>query len=202
MQELLTVVKIVSKKRGLFACAVTNEKGYRKSLENGNLWVVYPETGRLLPYWGEERFLQIEEKKEFIEVLYSDETIEKIVKNCGKPVENVDKCTCNSNLEPVDNIKNEKLLTLLIGESLLKLEKTIQDRHAQMPEGSYTTHLFKSGGEKIRKKTGEEAIELLLAKAKKEIIYESADLLYHLMVLLESERISLKEIIEELNSRP
>lgn len=202
MSESLRVVKIIAESGNLFDSVVTNEKGYRKSLENGCLWIVFPQTGRLLPYCGEEKFLQIAEVNDTIEVRYSEKSVGKFVENCGKPVENVDKCTDNSNLEQIPSKKEENPQPFIIGESLLKLEKIIQERHQSLPEGSYTTHLFRSGKEKIRKKTGEEAVELILAKEKKEIIYEAADLLYHLFVLLESEEIRLSEIVDELNSRP
>ena len=70
-----------------------------------------------------------------------------------------------------------------------------------MPEGSYTTHLFEKGEEKIRKKTGEEAIELLLARERSDIVYEAADLIYHMMVLLEVKEIPIGEVLGELESR-
>jgi phosphoribosyl-ATP pyrophosphohydrolase len=70
-----------------------------------------------------------------------------------------------------------------------------------MPEGSYTTHLFEKGEEKIRKKTGEEAVELLLAATDREIISESADLIYHLMVLLTERDLSIGQVIAELQGR-
>ena len=70
-----------------------------------------------------------------------------------------------------------------------------------MPEGSYTTHLFASGAAKIRKKAGEEAVELLLAAERDEVIHETADLLYHLLVLLEQEQVGIAEIAAELSRR-
>ncbi|MGC9311170.1 MAG: phosphoribosyl-ATP diphosphatase, partial [Sediminispirochaetaceae bacterium] len=70
-----------------------------------------------------------------------------------------------------------------------------------MPEGSYTSHLFSSGPEKIRKKTGEEAIELLLADTPEQMLYEAADLVYHLMVLLVSENLSFDQVCAELQHR-
>ena len=84
---------------------------------------------------------------------------------------------------------------------LLSLEQVILDRMKTLPEGSYTTHLFNSGGEKIRKKTGEEAVELILAKNRDEIVYEAADLIYHMMVLLSHEGISIKSVLSELSNR-
>ena len=74
-------------------------------------------------------------------------------------------------------------------------------RKRELPDGSYTTHLFQSGADKIRKKTGEEAIELILASSRGEIIYESADLIYHMLVLLLSEDISIDEVLAELGKR-
>ena len=69
---------------------------------------------------------------------------------------------------------------------------------------SYTTTLFEEGINKISKKVGEEASEVIiasLAEQKKDLIYESADLIYHLLVLLANEGIKLEEIIKELNKR-
>lgn len=85
--------------------------------------------------------------------------------------------------------------------TLEKLKQVIAGRRRDLPEGSYTTLLFTKGEDKIRKKTGEEAIELLLATSRKDIVYESADLIYHLMVLLEVKDIPVDEVLAELESR-
>lgn len=84
---------------------------------------------------------------------------------------------------------------------LAKLQTIIEQRKGELPEGSYTTHLFKSGKEKIRKKLGEEAIEVILSNNKQDTIYESADLVYHLMVMLINEDINPKEVFRELHNR-
>ena len=85
---------------------------------------------------------------------------------------------------------------------LHKLELIIQKRLETMPENSYTTHLFSKGEDKILKKLGEEAVELILAKEnKEEIIYESADLIYHLIVYLVYKKIPLNNILQELERR-
>ncbi|MFW5643852.1 MAG: phosphoribosyl-ATP diphosphatase, partial [Alkalispirochaeta sp.] len=68
-------------------------------------------------------------------------------------------------------------------------------------EGSYTTHLFTKGPDKIRKKTGEEAVELILARSNEELLSEAADLIYHLMVLLEAEGLSITDVISVLHRR-
>lgn len=80
----------------------------------------------------------------------------------------------------------------------------LTERNAKRPEGSYTTYLFEKGVDKILKKIGEESTEVIIAgKAgdKAETVYEVADLLYHLMVLMVEMGISVEEIHKELASR-
>jgi len=87
---------------------------------------------------------------------------------------------------------------------LEKLERIIQDRKKNMPEDSYTTSLFNEGIDKIIQKVGEEAVEVVIAAKNpddSEVIYETADLLYHLIVLLTERGIELKSIKKELFNR-
>jgi len=87
---------------------------------------------------------------------------------------------------------------------LLKLEKIIKKRKKEMPEGSYTTKLFSKGVNKIAKKLGEEAVELVIeAKDENDELFlnEAADLLYHLQVLLVQRKINLEEVVEVLEKR-
>ncbi len=80
----------------------------------------------------------------------------------------------------------------------------IQDRKAQMPADSYTTTLFQKGNSEIAKKVGEEAIEVILAAAegdRDQVLYESADLVYHLLVLLVAQDIDITELYRELAGR-
>ena len=77
-------------------------------------------------------------------------------------------------------------------------------RKQEMPEGSYTTYLFAKGREKILKKVGEEATEVIIAAmkdSKEEMIYEIADLTYHVMVLMAEAGITPENIRKELGSR-
>ena len=77
-------------------------------------------------------------------------------------------------------------------------------RKAELPEGSYTTYLFKKGIDKILKKVGEECTEVIIAgKAddKAETVYEIADLAYHVMVLMTQMGITVEDIRNELASR-
>jgi phosphoribosyl-AMP cyclohydrolase / phosphoribosyl-ATP pyrophosphohydrolase len=87
---------------------------------------------------------------------------------------------------------------------MLELEKTIREREREMPEGAYTTYLFEKGVDKILKKVGEEAAEVIIAAKNRdaeELKWEAADLLYHLMVLLQEQKLPLKNVLEVLNKR-
>ncbi|WP_299299716.1 bifunctional phosphoribosyl-AMP cyclohydrolase/phosphoribosyl-ATP diphosphatase HisIE [uncultured Fretibacterium sp.] len=84
------------------------------------------------------------------------------------------------------------------------LYRLLQDRNERRPEGSYTTYLFEKGLEKILKKCGEEATEVVVAAMKgsrEETIYELADLCYHALVLMVQCGVTLDEVRGELASR-
>ena len=84
------------------------------------------------------------------------------------------------------------------------LAKLIRGRHEQMPEGSYTTRLFIKGPKAIAKKVGEEATEMVIEAVdgnKSRFIYETSDLMYHLLVLLESMGCTVEDIERELALR-
>ncbi len=87
---------------------------------------------------------------------------------------------------------------------LAELERVIARRDEQRPEGSYTTALLESGVKRIAQKVGEEGVETALAAVAgddEELLNESADLLYHLLVLLRSRRQELGSLIEVLKQR-
>jgi phosphoribosyl-ATP pyrophosphohydrolase/phosphoribosyl-AMP cyclohydrolase len=80
----------------------------------------------------------------------------------------------------------------------------IRERREQRPEGSYTTYLFDSGLDKILKKVGEEATEVIVAAKNPEterLVAETSDLIYHLLVLLVERGVSLQQISRELKKR-
>ena len=89
-------------------------------------------------------------------------------------------------------------------EFLFKLESVLKERKEKLPEKSYTANLFRDGEDRILKKIAEEAGEVLLASKnhdRQEIVHESADLLFHLMVNLVNEGVSLNDIVRELEKR-
>lgn len=87
---------------------------------------------------------------------------------------------------------------------LSQLETVITQRYDERPEGSYTTSLLDTGIKRIAQKVGEEGVETALAAVAgkdEELLDESADLLYHLLVLLRSRKIELGSLIEVLKAR-
>lgn len=84
------------------------------------------------------------------------------------------------------------------------LMELIRGRKTNPQEGSYTTYLFRKGLDKILKKIGEESTEVIIAAKdndQKETIYEISDLVYHVMVMMIQQGISLEDIRRELASR-
>jgi phosphoribosyl-ATP pyrophosphohydrolase/phosphoribosyl-AMP cyclohydrolase len=84
------------------------------------------------------------------------------------------------------------------------LQSVIQQRHRDMPEGSYTTKLFIKGVKKIAQKVGEEAVESVVEAVdgnRDRFIYEASDMVYHLLVLLEQMGCSIEDLERELSLR-
>ncbi len=84
------------------------------------------------------------------------------------------------------------------------LQDFIDRRHKEMPEGSYTTSLFKSGVNRMAQKVGEEAVETVIEATNgtdDRLIYEASDLIYHLIVLLTSKGHRIEELAAELVKR-
>ncbi|WP_349680818.1 bifunctional phosphoribosyl-AMP cyclohydrolase/phosphoribosyl-ATP diphosphatase HisIE [Clostridium sp. UBA6640] len=89
-------------------------------------------------------------------------------------------------------------------DMLQLLYSTIQDRKNNPKEDSYTNYLFEKGLDKILKKVGEEASEVIIGaknKDKNELTYEISDLVYHLLVLMINEEVTIKDVKNELKNR-
>lgn len=87
---------------------------------------------------------------------------------------------------------------------LVHLQDFIDKRKEEMPEGSYTTSLFQKGTRKITQKVGEEAVETIIgamANDDENFLYEGADLLYHLIVLLTHKGYRIEDLVKELMKR-
>lgn len=99
---------------------------------------------------------------------------------------------------------NAERSSTLNTQILFELEEIINKREQQRPEGAYTTYLFEKGLDKMLKKVGEEASEVIIAAKNRdieELKWEAADLLFHLLVLLREQQLPLKEVLSVLEKR-
>ena len=86
---------------------------------------------------------------------------------------------------------------------LNELQELLYERMKTLPEGSYTSRMFRAGRDKLAQKVGEEAVETVIAakNSREELTYEAADLLFHLMMLLTGEGMRLSDLADELRKR-
>lgn len=108
--------------------------------------------------------------------------------------------TCHTGTDTCWGEKNELNPLLFLSE----LQDFIEKRHREMPEGSYTTSLFKKGVNRMAQKVGEEALETVIEATNgsdEKMVYEAADMLYHLVVLLTSKGLRIEDIARELATR-
>jgi phosphoribosyl-ATP pyrophosphohydrolase/phosphoribosyl-AMP cyclohydrolase len=107
---------------------------------------------------------------------------------------------CHTGADTCWNETNERNPLLFLSE----LQDFINKRHEEMPEGSYTTSLFKDGLNRMAQKVGEEALELVIEATNgtnDRLIYEGSDMLYHLIVLLTSKGLRIEDMAAELAER-
>ncbi|GAB6089320.1 phosphoribosyl-ATP diphosphatase [Spirochaeta dissipatitropha] len=184
---------------------IQNPKASAKSIEQGVIWQLLPENGRVLPAEiGEHQIVSSKDHGSCL-VFRAD---------FSAPAEGEVSVSARKGSDPEASSKKglpgrsdesdsavESISGVDTQQVLGDLEQLIIKRKKTMPEGSYTSHLFSKGEMKIKKKAGEEAVELLLAETDSEIISESADFLYHWMVLLAERGIPLSAVIRELSKR-
>lgn len=107
---------------------------------------------------------------------------------------------CHTGADTCWNEKNERNPILF----LTYIQDFIEKRHKEMPEGSYTTSLFKDGLNRMAQKVGEEALEAVIEAVNgtdERLVYEGADMLYHLVVLLTSKGLRIEDLARELQVR-
>lgn len=108
--------------------------------------------------------------------------------------------TCHTGTDTCWGESNEASPLLFLKE----LQDFIDKRHEEMPEGSYTTSLFRKGVNKMAQKLGEEALETVIEATNgtdDKLIYEASDMIYHLLVLLTSKGLRLEDVAAELQKR-
>ena len=165
-----------------------NQEAYEKTVETGKVTFFSRTKNRLWMKGGESgNFLHVVS----IQSDCDDDTLLIQVHPEG-PVchTGTDTCWGDKNEEPVMFLK--------------ELQDFVELRHREMPEGSYTTSLFQSGVNKMAQKVGEEAVETVIEACNgtdERLIYEGADLLYHLIVLLTSKGYRIEDLARELKER-
>ena len=165
-----------------------NEEAYNKTVETGKV-TFFSRTKNRLWTKGEEsgHFLHV------VSIAADCDNDTLLIKvNPAGPV-------CHTGADTCWGEKNEQDIMFL-----KELQDFINKRHEEMPEKSYTTSLFKSGVNKMAQKVGEEAVETIIEACNgtdERLIYEGADLLYHLIVLLTSKGYRIEDLARELKER-
>lgn len=138
-------------------------------------------------------------------------TVKEILNDCDKdtllikaipagPVCHTGADTCWGETNKRDMAHNQDNALLFLSE----LQDFIEKRHEEMPEGSYTTKLFKEGLNRMAQKVGEESLELVIEATNgtnEKMVFEGSDMLYHLIVLLTSKGLRIEELAAELRAR-
>ncbi len=165
-----------------------NEEAYQKTLELGKV-TFYSRTKQRLWTKGEEsgNFLQV---VSIVNDCDQDSLLIKV-----NPLGAV----CHTGADTCWGEKNADDMAFL-----RVLQDFIDKRKEEMPEDSYTTYLFQKGKRKITQKVGEEAVETIIgamADDDENFLYEGADLLYHLLVLLSYKGYRIEDLVKELKGR-
>lgn len=166
-----------------------NEEAYKKTVETGKV-TFFSRTKQRLWTKGETsgNFLNVVD----IKVDCDNDTLLIKVNPVG-PV-------CHTGTDTCWGEKNEKNPLLFLSA----LQDFIEKRHEEMPEGSYTTSLFKDGLNRMAQKVGEEALEAVIEAVNgtdERLIYEGSDMFYHLIVLLTSKGLRIEQLAKELQER-
>ena len=166
-----------------------NEEAYHKTIETKKV-TFYSRTKQRLWTKGEEsgHFLHLID----IKVDCDNDTLLVLVNPEGP--------TCHNGTDTCWGEKNEANPLLFLSE----LQDFIEKRHKEMPEGSYTTSLFRDGINRIAQKVGEEALEAVIEACNgtnERLVYEGSDLFYHLIVLLTAKGLRIEDLARELQVR-
>ena len=189
MQGLVPAIIQDAKTKNVLMLGFMNEEAYNKTLELGKV-TFYSRTKQRLWTKGEEsgNFLNVVDIKNDCD----GDTLLIMVNPVG-PV-------CHTGTDTCWGEKNEANPLLFLSE----LQDFIERRHEEMPEGSYTTSLFKDGINRMAQKVGEEALEAVIEACNgtnERLIYEGSDLFYHLIVLLTSKGLRIEDLASELQKR-
>lgn len=188
MQGLIPAIIQDARTKNVLMLGFMNQEAYGKTVELGKV-TFYSRTKKRLWTKGEEsgNFLNVVSIEEDCD---HDTLLIKV--NPAGPV-------CHKGTDTCFGTANESGI-----EFIDYLQKFITRRHEEMPDGSYTTSLFKKGINRMAQKVGEEAVETVIEATNgtdEGLIYEASDLIYHLIVLLTAKGHSIEELAAELASR-
>ena len=189
MNGLVPAIIQDSKSLKVLMLGFMNEEAYKKTVETGKV-TFFSRTRNTLWTKGETsgNFLSLVDIK-----LDCDNDTLLIQVNPVGPV-------CHTGADTCWNEKNEVNPLLF----LTYLQDFIEKRHEEMPEGSYTTSLFKDGINRMAQKVGEEALEAVIEATNgtnERLVYEGSDFLYHLIVLLTAKGLRIEDLAKELQVR-
>lgn len=189
MNGLVPAIIQDSKSLKVLMLGFMNEEAYKKTVQTGKV-TFFSRTRNTLWTKGETsgNFLNLVDIK-----LDCDNDTLLIQVNPVGPV-------CHTGADTCWNEKNEVNPLLF----LTYLQDFIEKRHEEMPEGSYTTSLFKDGINRMAQKVGEEALEAVIEATNgtnERLVYEGSDFLYHLLVLLTAKGLRIEDLAKELQVR-
>jgi len=211
-QELMPAVVQDYKTKEVLMVAYVNQESLNLSLEKGET-VFYSRSRQELWHKGETSG----NTQEIKEIYYDcdQDTILFMVDPAGPACHTGENSCFYRKIAEETEAKAEKMMEMQQQaqtiESDFETEKVVDflydlilSRKEEMPEGSYTTYLFEEGIDKILKKVGEESAEVIIASKNEpddELIYETADLVYHMLVLLAERGVKPDQIRKELKKR-
>ncbi|NME05986.1 bifunctional phosphoribosyl-AMP cyclohydrolase/phosphoribosyl-ATP diphosphatase HisIE [Psychrobacillus sp. BL-248-WT-3] len=179
--------------REVLTLAYMNEEAYEKTVETREAWFFSRSRQEL---WHKGETSGNTQKVVSIQTDCDSDALVLEVLPSGPACHTGEETCFHKSLEKFEEASGYNVLTNLI--------KTIEERQQTMPEGAYTTYLFEKGVDKICKKVGEEASEVIIASKNndaEELKWEAADLIYHLLVLLQNQKVSYYDLLQVLQKR-
>lgn len=205
---LIPVIVQDNLSKEVLTLAYMNEESLKKSIETKETWF-YSRSRKELWHKGETSGNT--QKIVEMRVDCDQDALIVLVEPAG-PACHTGTYSCFSKLSPAleekaDHDRKENVPVVFHDDPfqiIRELESLIAKREVEKPEGSYTTYLFNEGVDKICKKVGEEAAEVIIAaknRSKEELTWETADLIYHLLVLLREQKLPLNDVLQRLEER-
>ncbi|TCS95701.1 bifunctional phosphoribosyl-AMP cyclohydrolase/phosphoribosyl-ATP diphosphatase HisIE [Hazenella coriacea] len=190
-QGLIPVIIQDAVSKDVLTLAYMNEEALQKTLEEGETWL-YSRSRQKLWHKGESSG----NTQRVTHLSYdcdADAILAQVIPH--GPACHLGNASC---FQGVSNSSTDRFSVIN------QLESILAKREVERPEGAYTTYLFDQGLDKILKKVGEETSEVIIAaknRSPEELRYETADLLYHLLVLLREQKLPIDDVMNELKGR-